>query len=57
VTNIQTVYIDKTTGLPERNIVTADLASEKRLFDGTFSFPETLTIEPPPIGPVPVPAP
>jgi hypothetical protein len=54
-TNIQTVYIDKTTGLPERNIVTADLASEKRLFDGTFSFPEAITIEAPAIGPVPAP--
>ncbi len=54
-TNIQTVYIDKATGLPERNIVTADLASEKRLFDGTFSFPPSISIEPPPTVPMPVP--
>ena len=53
--NVQTVYIDKSTGLPERNIVTADLASEKRLFDGTFSFPQTIAIEPPPTGPVAAP--
>jgi hypothetical protein len=45
--DIQTVYIDKTSGLPERNIVTADATSEQRLFDGTFSFPEVLAIEPP----------
>lgn len=55
--NIQTVYIDKKTGMPERNIVTAGLASEDRLFDGTFSFPDALTIEAPPIGPSMVPVP
>ena len=54
-TNFQIVYIDKSTGLPERNIVTADLASEKRLFDGTFSFPQAITIEPPATGQVPAP--
>jgi hypothetical protein len=51
--SVQTVYVDKGSGLPERNIVTADSASEERLFDGTFSFPATLTIEPPATGPAP----
>lgn len=58
--NVQTVYIDQKTGLPERNIVTAGPDSEDRLFDGTFSFPEALTIEPPATGPAappPVPIP
>jgi len=54
-TNFQTVYVDKATGLPERNIVTADLASEKRLFDGTFSFLPSISIEPPPVGPAATP--
>lgn len=45
--NVQTVYIDKVTGLPERNIVTADKFDDKRLFDGTFSFPPAITIDPP----------
>jgi hypothetical protein len=45
--SLQTVYVDKATGLPERNIVTADSGSDERLFDGTFSFPQELSIEPP----------
>ncbi len=45
--NVQTVYVDKQTGFPERTIVTADKDEEKRLFDGTFLFPPAITIEPP----------
>jgi hypothetical protein len=46
-TNLQTVYIDKETGLPTRNIVTTENDQSKRLFDGTFSRPQGLKIEPP----------
>lgn len=45
--NIQTLYIDKETGLPVRNIVTKGDGSDKRLFDGTFSTPTDITINPP----------
>jgi hypothetical protein len=45
--NVQTVYIDKTTGLPARNIVTPETDPNKRLFDGTFSLREDLKIEAP----------
>ena len=45
--NLQTVYIDKATGLPTRNIVTSENDQSKRLFDGTFSMPQGLKIEPP----------
>jgi hypothetical protein len=45
--NVQTVYIDKETGLPARNIVTPKQDPEKRLFDGTFSLRDGLTIDPP----------
>lgn len=45
--NVQTVYIDKTTGLPARNIVTPEDAPDKRLFDGTFSLRKDIKIEPP----------
>lgn len=55
--NVQTVYVDPKTGMPERNIVTPGLESEERLFDGTFSFPETLAIEPPATGPAAAPMP
>ncbi|MFA5901779.1 MAG: hypothetical protein WC829_22000 [Hyphomicrobium sp.] len=44
---VQTVYVDKGLGIPVRNIVTAEKAPDKRLFDGTFSLPDGLTIEPP----------
>ena len=45
--NVQTVYIDKATGVPARNIVTAEADPNKRLFDGTFSLRDGLKIEPP----------
>ncbi len=33
---VRTVYVDKATGLPVRNVVTKADAADKRLFDGTF---------------------
>lgn len=45
--NVQTVYIDKETGLPARNIVTPENAPTKRLFDGTFTLRKDIKIEPP----------
>jgi opacity protein-like surface antigen len=45
--NVQTVYIDKETGLPARNIVTPKQDPKKRLFDGTFSLRDGLAIDPP----------
>ncbi len=45
--NVQTVYIDKATGLPARNLVTPENDEKKRLFDGTFSLRDDLKIEPP----------
>ncbi len=45
--NIQTLYVDKASGLPVRNIVTAGDGSDKRLFDGTFSMPSDITINAP----------
>ena len=45
--NVQTVYIDKESGLPVRNIVTPEDAPEKRLFDGTFTKRADIKIEPP----------
>lgn len=47
VRHVQTVYIDKGSLLPERNIVTTEKSDEVRLFDGTFSFPEGLKVEAP----------
>ncbi len=46
-TTVQTVYIDKTLGIPARNIVTSEAAPDKRLFDGSFSLRDGLKIEPP----------
>ncbi len=43
----QTLYVDKASGLPVRNVVTKDDGSDKRLFDGTFSLPGDLRIEAP----------
>ncbi len=43
----QSVYIDKVTGLPVRNIVTPVTEPNNRLFDGTFVVVHDLTIEPP----------
>lgn len=44
--NVQTIYVDKDTGLPVRNIVTqADTGT--RLFDGTFSTPPNLSVTEP----------
>lgn len=45
--NVQTLYIDKETGLPARNVVTKGDGSDKRLFDGTFSMPADITINAP----------
>jgi hypothetical protein len=45
--NVQTVYIDKATGLPARNIVTSETEPAKRLFDGTFKLQDGLKIEAP----------
>jgi len=45
--NIQTLYVDKTSGLPARNIVTAEGAADQRLFDGTFSTPADINIKEP----------
>lgn len=47
--NVQTVYIDKTTGLPARNIVTKSSEPAKRLFDGTISVPADIDIKAPDI--------
>ncbi|HEX2842557.1 hypothetical protein [Hyphomicrobium sp.] len=45
--NIQTLYVDKASGLPVRNLVTKGDGSDKRLFDGTFSTPSDITINAP----------
>ncbi|WP_244534555.1 hypothetical protein [Hyphomicrobium sp. CS1GBMeth3] len=45
--NIQTLYIDKGTGLPARNVVVKGDDAEKRLFDGTFSQPADLNVQAP----------
>lgn len=45
--NIQTLYVDKESGLPVRNVVVKGDGSEKRLFDGTFSLPPDLSIQAP----------
>lgn len=47
VANVQTVYIDKQSGLPVRNVVTKGESSDTRLFDGTFSMPEDIAIKAP----------
>jgi hypothetical protein len=46
-TNVQTVYVDKETGIPARNIVTPEDDPKKRIFDGSFSLREDLKIEAP----------
>ncbi len=43
---MQTLYIDKETGLPARNVVTKG-ESDTRLFDGTFSTPADIAIKEP----------
>lgn len=45
--NQQTLYVDKSSGLPARNIVTAEGAPDQRLFDGTFSTPDDIEIKEP----------
>jgi hypothetical protein len=45
--NLQTVYVDKATGLPARNIVTPKDDAKKRLFDGSFAVRDGLKIEAP----------
>jgi hypothetical protein len=43
----QSVYVDKTTGLPVRNIVTPVTDPKNRLFDGTFTVMKDLDIKAP----------
>ena len=45
--NKQTLYIDKETGLPVRNVVTDGKDASKRLFDGWFRMASGIAIEPP----------
>jgi hypothetical protein len=45
--NTQTLYVDKTSGLPVRNLVTDGADPNKRLFDGWFRTAVDITIEPP----------
>jgi hypothetical protein len=47
VPKMQSVYIDKQTGLPVRNIVTPVTEPNNRLFDGTFTVIRDLTIDRP----------
>ncbi len=49
VPNQQSVYVDKVTGLPARNIVTSVTEPDKRLFDGSFTVVRDMTIVPPKI--------
>lgn len=52
--NVQTLYVDKTTGLPARNIVAATDSPDKRLFDGTFATLDGVDIKEPSVDkPVP----
>lgn len=44
--NVQTIYVDKETGLPARNVVTK-AGTETRLFDGTFTTPPNVSITEP----------
>lgn len=46
-TNVQTLYVDKTTGLPARNIVAHAETPDARVFDGTFSVPTGVEIAEP----------
>lgn len=45
--NVQTLYVDKATGLPARNVVAQADAPDKYLFDGTFSRPDGIEIKEP----------
>lgn len=45
--NKQTLYVDKATGLPLRNVVTDGSDASKRLFDGWFRTAVDIAIEPP----------
>lgn len=45
--NIQTLYVDKATGLPVRNIVAQADTPDERMFDGTFSMPTDIAIKEP----------
>lgn len=45
--NRQTVFIDKETGLPVRNVVTDGKDAGKRLFDGWLRMADGIAIEPP----------
>ena len=45
--NLQTLYIDKATGLPLRNVVTDAKDPSKQLYDGWFRTAEAVSINPP----------
>lgn len=45
--NVQTLYVDKSTGLPARNVVAQADTPDKLLFDGTFSRPDGIEIKEP----------
>lgn len=45
--NVQTLYVDKTSGLPARNVVAGVDAPDKFVFDGTFSTPFGIDIKEP----------
>jgi len=47
IPKVQSVYIDKQTGLPVRNIVTPVTEPKNRLFDGTFTVIHDLAIDQP----------
>lgn len=48
---VQTLYVDRESGLPARNIVAAIEAPDARLFDGTFSQPQGVDIKEPSVAP------
>lgn len=47
--NIQVLYVDKTSGIPARNIVARQDAPDKRLFDGTYIPVQDISIKAPEI--------
>lgn len=52
--NVQTLYIDKASGMPARNVVANAGAPDKFVFDGTFSKPDGIDIKEPSVDkPVP----
>ncbi|MBA2125296.1 hypothetical protein DLM45_03540 [Hyphomicrobium methylovorum] len=55
VPNQNSVYVDKATGLPVRNIVTPVTEPDKRLFDGTFTILHDAKIDAPQVAEAPAP--